>query len=132
MIALFVAAGVFLPALQATINAPRDAFRTCIKQAGIKAGSEKVAADAFEGYIINACTAEHGKFRSALVTFDMKNGMGKKAAGEDADLTVADYVASLVDNYKFMAERNAPAAAPATTAAPAATAVAAAAQPPKP
>ena len=34
----------------------------------------------------------------------MKNGMGKKAAADDAEMTVDDYVATPADNYKFMAE----------------------------
>lgn len=127
MIALVMASAMFLTGLQATINAPRDAFRTCIKQAGLKAGNEKVGADAFEGYILGACTGEHDKLKSALIAFSLKNGMAKKAANEDADLTIADYVGSLVDNYKFMANQNLkPAAAQSTPpAAPAAP------QPPK-
>lgn len=128
MIALLGASVMFLTGLQATINAPRDAFRTCIKQASVKAGNEKVAGDAIEAYIRAACTAEQDKLRSALIGFSLKNGMAKKTANQDADMTIADYVGSLVDNYQFMANMNAPkqAAAPAPQPTPAA-----APQPPK-
>ena len=127
MIALLGASAIFLTGLQATINAPRDAFRACIKQASVKAGTEKVAADAFEGYIRTACTPEHEKLKSALISFSLKNGMAKKAANEDADMTIGDYVGSLVDNYKFIAGQNV--AAKPTPAAAQATPAAAPAQP---
>jgi len=121
MIALLGASAIFLTGLQATINAPRDDFRACIKAAGARAANQKVAADAYEAYIRDACTAEHDKLKSALVSFSLKNGMGKKAAADDADLTIGDYVASLVDNYKFIASQNAtPQPTPAAQATPAA------------
>lgn len=130
MIALLGASAMFLTGLQATINAPRDAFRACIKQASLKAEKEKVAADAVEAYIRGACTAEHDKLKAALIAFSLKNGMAKKTANADADMTIGDYVATLVDNYKFMASMNAPQQAAQQAAAPQPT-PAAAPQPPK-
>jgi hypothetical protein len=70
-----------------------------------------------------------GALKDAVVAFRMKNGMSKKAAASDADMTVEDYVATPADNYKFMINYNAPkpqpaaasAASPAAAAAPAAT-----------
>ena len=38
----------------------------------------------------------------------MKNGMAKKAADDDAEMTVDDYVATPADNYKFMAGSSTP------------------------
>ena len=131
MIALLSASAITLAALQATINAPTDAFRGCLKASSAKATSEKVAADAIASYLRNACSVQMGTLKSAVVAFRTKNGMGRKAAAEDADMTVDDYVATIVDNYQFMAEMNAP--KPAPQAAPAAQATPAAApQPPKP
>ncbi len=131
MIALLSASAITLAALQATINAPTDAFRGCLKASAAKATSEKVAADAIDAYLRNACSVQMGTLKSAVVAFRTKNGMGRKAATEDAEMTVDDYVATTVDNYQFMAEMNAP--KPAAQAAPAAQATPAAApQPPKP
>lgn len=133
MFALLGASAIFLTGLQATINAPRDAFRACIKQAGTKAAADKVAADAYEAYVRAACTAEQDKLRSALVAFSLKNGMAKKAASSDADMTIGDYVSSFVEKYKFVSTMNA-SAKPAATAQPTAAAQAtpaAAPQPPK-
>ena len=46
--------------------------------------------------------------KSAVIAFRMKNGMSRKAAADDADMTVDDYLSTPADNYKFMANMNAP------------------------
>ena len=127
MIALVGASAIYLIALQASIAAPTQTFRACLKDAGGKAMSQKIAPDAYEAFIRGACTTQLGALRSAVISFRMKNGMARKAAADDADMTVDDYVGTSVDNYKFMADYNAPPksagaaapqAAPATTPAP--------------
>ena len=118
MIALVVASSIYLTGMQATINAPRDAFRACLKQTKEKATSEKVAGDAFEAYARSACSSQLGALKDALVAFSLKNGMARKAASSDADSTIDDYLGSTVDNYKFMAEVNSPKPATASAAAP--------------
>lgn len=130
MIALLGASVIYLTAMQASIAGPTDAFRGCLREAATKAKSEKVAGDAIEAYLKNACTVQMGTLKDALVAFRMKNGMTRKAAGSDAEMTVDDYVATPADNYKFMANMDAPkTAAPAT---PAPTPAAVPTQPPKP
>jgi hypothetical protein len=128
MIALLGLSAMFLTSTQAAINAPTEAFRACLKQASTKAGGEKVAGDAIEAYLRNACTVQLGSLKSAVVAFRMKNGMAKKAAGDDANMTIDDYVATSVDKYQFMAEVNKP---QTTAATPAATPAALNSQPPK-
>ena len=118
MIALVGASALYLIALQASIAAPTQTFRACLKEAGGRATTEKVAPDAYEAYIRNACSAQLGALRSAVISFRMKNGMARKAAADDADMTVDDYVGTSVDNYKFIADYNAP-QKPAVAAAPA-------------
>lgn len=130
MIALLGASAITLAALQATISAPTTAFRGCLREAAAKATDQKVAADAIEDYLRNACTVQMGTLKQALVSFRMKNGMSRKAAGEDAEMTVDDYVAAPADNYKFMANYDAPKAVPPATPAP--TPAAVSSQPPKP
>jgi hypothetical protein len=49
-----------------------------------------------------------GTLKSAIVAFRMKNGMAKKAAADDAEMTIDDYVATPVDNYQFLASQHAP------------------------
>jgi hypothetical protein len=123
-----MASSMFLTGLQATINAPRDAFRACLREANTKATNQKVTADAYEGFLRNACTVQHDTLKTAIVAFNMKNGMARKAAADDAEFTISDYVGSMVDNYKFMADFNKPTSAPAPAPA---TVPAAAPQPPK-
>ena len=135
MIALVGASVIYLIATQASIAGPTDAFRGCLREAATKAKSEKVAGDGIEAYLKNACTVQMGTLKDALVTFRMKNGMTRKAAASDAEMTVDDYVATPSDNYKFMAQQDAPKAAPAPVQAtkPAViTPAAAPSQPPKP
>jgi hypothetical protein len=129
MIALLAATAIQLVAMQASISGPTDAFRGCLREAVTKAKSEKVPGDGIESYLKTACTGQMGTLKEALIAFRMKNGMTRKAAASDADMTVDDYVATPSDNYKFMAEMNAPKAAAPTPPAPT---PAAATQPPKP
>jgi hypothetical protein len=126
MIALVGASALVLAALQASITAPTSAFRGCLHDAAAKATNDKVSADTIETYLRNACTVQMGTLKQALVDFRLKNGMGKKAAADDAEMTIDDYVSTPADNYKFIAEQNAPkkpppAAAPAQPGTPAAT-----------
>jgi hypothetical protein len=129
MIALLAASAIHLVAMQASISAPTDAFRGCLREAATKAKSEKVPGDGIEAYLKTACTAQMGTLKDALTAFRMKNGMARKAAASDADMTVDDYVATPADNYKFTANMDAPKAAMPTAPAPT---PAAATQPPKP
>ena len=131
MIALVGATSIILAALQASINAPTEAFRNCLKDASTKATSEKIAGDAYEAYARNACSVPMSSLKSAVVAFRMKNGMSRKAAGDDADMTVDDYLATSVDKYQFFASQNGPQQKPAAAATQAA-APAPNSQPPKP
>ena len=128
MIVLVGATVMYLTALQASISAPTDAFRACLKEASTKATNEKVAGNAYEAYARNACSVQMGSLKNAVIAFRMKNGMGKKAAADDADMTVDDYVATSVDKYQFMADMNKPQAA---SPAPAPTPASVNSQPPK-
>jgi hypothetical protein len=134
MIPLVAASAIVLLGLQASIDGPRDAFRACLREAASKATGDKVTADAIEAYLKTACSGQLGSLRSALVSFDMKNGMARKAAESDASSTVDDYMSGPIDHYKFSAPA---AAAPAVASAPAVVTPAAApatpaTQPPKP
>jgi len=139
MIALIAASAVSMLMSQAAIAAPTIAYKDCLKQTSSQAKKEKVAADAYEAYVRNACSGQITALRDALIAFEVKNGTKRKDAAQDADMTVDDYLASSVDNYKFLAgvaadnsraeaEAKAKAAAAAT---PAATPAAAPQPPPK-
>lgn len=118
MIALLGALALTLAALQASIAAPTSAFRGCLHDAAAKATSEKVSADTIETYLRNACTVQMSTLKAALVEFRLKNGMGKKAAADDAEMTIDDYVSTPADNYKFLVNENAPKDKPQPPAQP--------------
>lgn len=122
MVAIIAVPVIALSMLQASISAPTDAFRGCLRSATDKAKTEKVAGDKIEDYLRTSCTVQMGTLKDALIAFRMKNGMGKKAAADDAEMTVDDYVSTPADNYKFMLDLDAknakPAATPATSPQP--------------
>jgi hypothetical protein len=124
MIGLVSLSAVTLSLLQASITGPTDSFRGCLREAATRAATEKVTGDKIEGYLRSACTVQLGSLASAIVAFRMKNGMTRKAASADADMTVEDYVSTPADNYKYMINYNAPAqvapaSQPQTASAPA-------------
>jgi len=122
MIILLAASSLTLTALQASINAPRDAFRACLKEAASKAANEKVGADAYEAYVRNACSGQLGSFKGAVVKFDMSNKMSRKASDDDAEAMVSDFMGSAADHYKYMLGTTGPAkqdaSAPKSTTPP--------------
>lgn len=136
MILLVAVSAISLTGLQATINAPRQAFTSCLKEATSKASSEKVGANGYDAYARNACSAELGSFKAAVVKFDMGNKMSRKASDEDADAMIGDFMSSSVDRYKYVtgassaATQAAVAVAKPTTVTPQPT-PASAPQPPK-
>ena len=113
MIALLAASAISLVALQASINAPRDAFKACLKEVSGKASNENVGADAYEAYVRNNCAPQLGAFKGAVVKFDMGNKMSRAASDEDARMMISDFVGSALENYKY---RNPSNAAPAQEA----------------
>ena len=129
MIALLGASALMLAGLQASITAPTTAFRGCLHDAAAKATSDKVSADTIETYLRGACTVQMGALKEALVSFRVKNGMTRKQAIGDAEMTIDDYVSTPADNYKFIASENAPKAQPASATATSASAQQASSQP---
>jgi hypothetical protein len=107
MIALLGASAIFLNASQAVINGPRDAFKTCLKEASSKAASDKVTADGFAAYVRNACGSQVGAFKGAVVKFDMGNKMSRNASDQDANQMISDFVDSSLENYKYRTGANA-------------------------
>jgi hypothetical protein len=118
MIALAAASVMYLTGLQAAIDGPRQAFWACAKAQKSKANDQKIAPDAFEAFLRNACSNELQSLKSAIAATDVKNGMGRKAAADDASSSLSDYVSGPVDKYKDAAALNAP---PKPQSPPAAT-----------
>jgi hypothetical protein len=130
MIGVIAVPAIALSLLQASVVAPTQSFRGCLRDAATKASDEKVSGDNIEAYLKNACTIQMGALREALIAFRLKNGMNHKNAAADADMTVDDYVSTPADNYKFTINYNP--SKPTAAATPAAAAKQASPQLPKP
>ena len=118
MIILLAASTITLTALQASINAPREAFRTCLKEASNKAATDKVSSDAYDAYVRNACSGPLGSFKSATMSFDMKNNVSRKTASANAEAMIDDFLASGLERYKYVTRPGEPAKQDAAAAAP--------------
>jgi hypothetical protein len=138
MIFLVGASAIYLTALQASINAPRSAFESCLKASVEKASAQKVDGDGYDAFVRNACAGQLSSFKSAVVGFDIQNKMSRKEAASDADSMIADFVTGSADHYRYIlktqpvsAAAPKPAPTPVTSAAAPAPTPAAAPAPPK-
>lgn len=102
MIFLVGASAIYLTALQASINAPRDAFQSCLKSAVDKAQAQKIDGDGYEAFVRSTCGAQLGSFKSAVTAFDIKNKMSRKDASQDAEAMIADFVSGSTDHYRYV------------------------------
>ena len=103
MLALVMGSVMYLVAAQATITGPTIAFKDCLKATSAKAKNEKVATANYEAYARNACSAQLAGLTNAITSFNVKNGMKRKDAADDAELTAGDYLTSSVDKYQYLA-----------------------------
>lgn len=92
-------------ALQAAVAAePRKAYSACLSQAVASAKTAKIPVAGFKAYAYQTCASVEDSFRKALAAFNMKNGMGRKIATEDAQVQIDDYVYSADDRYRYSVE----------------------------
>lgn len=111
----FVAALAFL---QASIAAPRQEFTNCLKQASTQAESRKLPAEQYGPFANQHCTAQADAFKSALVAFDVKNGVKRSQATSDAQLQLDDYIAMSLEKYESRTGARKPRPAPAQPVQP--------------
>lgn len=106
--------------LQASIVAPRVSFTECLKQASLQAMAKQVAASQYSAFAAQQCSAEGASFKSALVAFDVKNGVKRGQAASDAQLQLDDYIAMSAEKYESKAPKAAqsPNPQPVQAAAP--------------
>ena len=82
----------------------RTAFRNCLSDAVASAKSANVTADSFKDYALKSCATAESGFKSKLVSFNVKNGMSKKAAAEDAELQLEDYLYTYEEKFRYAAQ----------------------------
>ena len=109
MIAYVVASIIYAGAMQAApVAAERSAFANCVKKAADGAKQSKVSIDGFTAHLQQACSAESDKFKTKLVAFDVRNGVKRTQASEDADLQLEDYYAAQEERYRYELDKEAP------------------------
>jgi len=99
MNALLIAAAMLLQGA-----AERSAYVACLKDAVASAKGAQVAPDGFKDYARRTCAAAEGGFKAKLVSFNVKNGMSKKAAADDAEIQLEDYIYTYEEKYRYSAE----------------------------
>jgi hypothetical protein len=100
MLIAFVSMALMLQASAAD----RSAYGACLKNATVSAKAAKISVDAFKDYARKACAAVEGDLKSKLSNFNVKNGMSKKAAADDAQLQLDDYMFTAEDRYRYSAD----------------------------
>ncbi|HET6942091.1 MAG TPA: hypothetical protein VFH89_08015 [Sphingomicrobium sp.] len=107
MIVLTIASAILAASFQtAAADGARTALRTCIKAAAVDAKGQKVANDAFPGFVRQRCAAQETSFKSAVWAFDSKNKVTKKQSESDSEFQVEDFVTSAADKYAAEAPQN--------------------------
>ena len=100
MMIVMMASAISMLGLQASVNAPRGAFASCIQEATAKAKTENVKVEAYGDYVRSACSPAGAKLKNALVAFDTKNGVAKNRATADAQMEVDDSLDAAIRTYK--------------------------------
>lgn len=98
MIATMIAAAVMVQAGSAD---DRKAYVSCLSDAVASAKSANVGVDGFKDYAHKTCATIEQSFKSKLVSFNVKNGMSKKTAADDAALQLDDYVYTAEERYRY-------------------------------
>ena len=117
-----------IAAQNAAISSSRTAYGDCVRDAAVTVKKENVPLDQLVPRLRQACEAQRAELKSALVEFDVKNGVSRKQAGEDADLQLDDYYVAQEERYAYELEK-APAKATAAQSPPAPNPAADAPQP---
>jgi hypothetical protein len=106
---VIVASAILAATLQAAVAAgPRKDYVACLKTAETQAATQKVAPDAFAAFAEQNCSGIAQGFKSELVKFLVKNGLSRKAADEDAQLQIEDYIFTAEQRYRDKIEHDKP------------------------
>ena len=92
MIAIAATVAFFAMTMQAAAAGQRQQFVACLKQSVEKAKSDKMKPEGFEAFARQNCATQVSSFKQGLVSFDVKNGVGRKRAESDAELQIEDYL----------------------------------------
>jgi hypothetical protein len=96
MIVAFVA--LMAAPIDTAAKAPRTAFAECLKQALAEARTQKVAADAFDAFARTQCATTEDALKKAVMAIDVRNGIARKDAADNARQEMDDYYVTARDH----------------------------------
>lgn len=108
MIIVAIASMFAVASVDTAASAQRSALSKCLKESVAKAKSAKVEVDAFDAYMRSQCAAQEADLRKAVIAIDVKNGISRKDAAENADMDVGDYFVSTGERYEAEVGRSQP------------------------
>lgn len=82
-------------------SGPRTAFSDCLRTALRQAKNDKMPVESFDGFMRGHCTAEAGALTKAVIAIDVKNGVSRKEAAENARLELDDYYVGMFERYEY-------------------------------
>lgn len=100
MIIVAIASMFAVATVDTAASAQRSALSKCLKESVAKAKSAKVEVGAFDAYMRSQCAAQEADLRKAVIAIDVKNGISRKDAAENADMDVGDYFVSTGERYE--------------------------------
>lgn len=100
MIIVAIASMFAVATVDTAASAQRSALSKCLKESVAKAKSAKVEVGAFDAYMRSQCATQEADLRKAVIAIDVKNGISRKDAAENADLDVGDYFVSTGERYE--------------------------------
>jgi hypothetical protein len=85
-----------------SIDAPRNAFRACLKTFETNQKNANVDAGAYSNAVKTACPGEARALSDALVKFDVAMGTKRASAESNAQRDVEDYRLTSEERYRDM------------------------------
>ena len=104
MILLAIVSTLATASADTSASAQRSALSNCLKESVESAKSAKVEAAAFDAYMHSQCAAQEEGLRKAVIAIDVKNGVSRKDAAENAELDVGGYFAGSAERYEYEVE----------------------------
>lgn len=108
MIVLAIASTLAFASADTSASAQRSALSKCLKEAAAKAKSDDVPAEGFDAFARAQCSAPEADLRKAVMAIDLRNGISRKDAAENANLDVDDYYLSTAERYEAEVAARAP------------------------
>ena len=99
---IFVLALALAAPNPSSINAPRNAFRTCLKTFETNQMQAKVDAAAYATAVKGACPTEAQALAEALIKYDVAMGTKRANAQANAERDVDDYRLTSEERYRDM------------------------------